>query len=89
MPFKGHDLISVTKNTLFRSACAIAEEDTRTVVITGGHSSPSHSTSIQTLRKAIRYGMDGWVENLEDMNRERKLHACTSYISSGERVNFN
>ena len=77
----------MTKNTLFRSACAIAEEDTRTVVITGGHASTS--TSTQTLRKAIRYGMDGWVENLEDMNRERKLHACTSYISSGERVSFN
>ena len=88
MPFKGHDLISVNENTLFRSACAITEEDTRTVVITGGHGVHA-STSTQTLRKAIRYGMDGWVENLEDMNRERKLHACTSYISSGERVSFH
>ena len=66
---------------LFSSACAIAEEDTKTVVITGGADANGGQ-----LKNAIRYGLDGWKENLEELNTARKRHACTSYISGGERV---
>ena len=66
----------------FRSSCAIAEEDTKTVVITGGSAGG-------VLKNAIRYGLEGWIENLEPLNRARKNHGCTSYISSGERVTFD
>ena len=60
----------------FSSACAIAEEDTKTVVITGG----IDLANGVVLKKAIRYGLNGWIEYLEELNTARKNHACTSYI---------
>jgi len=61
-----------------RDACAIADPDNMTVIITGG-SYYEETVSV--------YGLDGWIEDLPPLNVGRKDHACTSFISSeGDRV---
>ena len=58
-------------------ACAIADPDTDTVVVTGG---------LNTHTTVTVYSVQGWKENLPSLNTGRDLHACTSYMTGGKRV---
>lgn len=63
---------------LYSSACAINIPDTSTVVITGGNNA---RTTVSV------YGLQGWIEDLPNLNYGREDHACLSYISGeGTRV---
>jgi len=55
-------------------ACAIQEGDR--VIITGGHS----------VRTVSVYNENGWVEDLPNLKEGRRGHACTSFISGGEKL---
>ena len=32
------------------------------------------------------YGVQGWIEDLQPLGRNRQGHACASFLSAGERV---
>ena len=65
--------------TLFYSqACAIPDPVTDTVVITGGDWPP--------LNAVVRYGQQGWLDDLPPLITGRQDHACSSYVSSGRVV---
>ena len=59
----------------YRKACAIP--DTDTVVITGGYYSQ---------KRVSRYSVQGWQEDLPDLNTGRRNHACAGYMSGGRKV---
>merc|ERR1719468_824107 len=59
-------------------ACAIPDPVTDTVVVTGG---------LLTENTVVRYGQQGWLEDLPDLITGRYIHACSSFVSSG-RVMF-
>ena len=59
------------------SACAIADPDTQTVTITGGRQANSSFYGVPV------YGLEGWQEDLENLNVNRIDHACTSFVSEG------
>ena len=65
------------------SACGISDEETGTVLITGGY----NGSESKSLTRVSRYNTTGWVEDIAELNIARANHACSSYISqSGERV---
>ena len=69
-----------TKLLTLRDACAIADPENMTVIITGGSYTPE-TVSV--------YGLNGWIEDLPPLHVGRKDHACTSFISGeGDRVSL-
>ena len=50
---------------------------TDTVVVTGGY---------RTENTVVRYGQQGWLEDLPDLITGRYKHACSSFVSSGRVV---
>ena len=60
-------------------ACAIPDPDLQRVIITGGWS----------LNTVSVYGVQGWIQDLEPLGQGRYQHACTSFLSDGERVKQN
>ena len=50
---------------------------TDTVVVTGG---------LGTYNTVVRYGKQGWLEDLPDLITSRRSHACSSFVSSGRVV---
>ena len=58
-------------------ACAIPDEDTGTIIITGG---------ADTLNTVSVYNVEGWQEDLPSLNTGRSSHACSSYMSGERRV---
>ena len=61
----------------FREACAIPEEESSSLVITGGKYS---------MRTASRYKIDGWQEDLGLLNIGRRKHGCSRYYKNEEEV---
>ena len=59
----------------FSLACAIPDPITDTVVVTGG-SQPT----------VVRYGQQGWLEDLPSPITGRHYHACSSFMTSGRLV---
>jgi len=61
-----------------QAACAISDEKTNTVIITGGD---------YTKRTVSRYGSAGHIEDLPSLNQGRRYHGCGAYTDdSGEQV---
>ena len=73
IPFPHPGTITITR-FFFSHACSIQEDDR--VIITGGH---SHTT-------VSVYDENGWHEDLPNLNEGRWGHACTSFVSRGEKV---
>ena len=70
----------------FRGACAIGDEETGTVLITGGRIDSDYGTADV---RVSRYNTTGWMEDIAELNEARALHACSSYIGQNEeRVNI-
>ena len=63
--------------TSFRYACAIADPDGPSVVLTGGQN---------TLNTVSRYDRTGWVEDLANLTVGRQAHGCAGYMKDGELV---
>ena len=61
---------------IYSRACAIPDPGTDTVVLTGG----------QTFTTVVRYGQQGWLEDLIPLISGRCCHACTGFISAGRLV---
>ena len=59
-------------------ACLINEGDS--FVLTGGMES-----SFTYSGRAARYDKDGWVEDLDNLNVERAMHACGQFLVNSER----
>ena len=63
----------------YSGACAIPDPSTDTVVVTGG---------LDTENTVVRYGQQGWLEDLPDLVTGRTGHACSSFVSSGRVVSI-
>ena len=61
----------------FSWACAIPDEDTVNVIITGGY---------YTRNTVSVYSVEGWHWDLPPLNTGRYNHACSSYWSGERRV---
>ena len=63
---------------IFRHACAITDQASNSVIITGG---------TDTLRTVSRYGTAGHLEDLPSLNQGRAGHGCGAYTGdNGEQV---
>ena len=62
-------------------ACAIADPDSQTVTVTGG----GYNFNASFFGVPV-YGLEGWKEDLEDLNVNRRDHACTGFVSEGVMV---
>ena len=58
---------------IFRFACSITDEDTNTVIITGGQ---------YTMAIVSRYNSEGFVEDLPSLSTGRYLHGCEQFVDS-------
>ena len=65
---------------LNRRACAIPDPDLQSVIITGGY---------YTMNKVSEYSTLRWIQDLEPLGQGRRVHACASFLSAGERVKQN
>ena len=65
--------------TMCRLSCAVTDDDTKTVILTGG-------TDLDSWKSAARYNRDGYIEDLPKLNFGRRSHACGSYLRNNERV---
>ena len=70
---------------MFSFACSIPDDDSDTVVLTGGFDG---SGSSATLNIVERYDLNGFVESLPNLNTGRDAHGCGYYYKDGERVTF-
>ena len=70
-------------DTHYRRACSIADPDSGTVIVTGGYNSGGGTGNLNNVSK---YGVNGWIENLEPLNFGRDGHGCGSYVSGEEKV---
>ena len=68
---------STSLNKYFRSACAIPDPDSSSVIITGG---------VGQYGNVYRYTMAGWAGALPSLNTGRYWHACGSYVTHDSRV---
>ena len=66
------------------AACAIADPDSQTVTVTGG----GWLLNASFFGVPV-YGLEGWKEDLEDLNVNRRDHACTGFVSEGVMVSAN
>lgn len=73
---KGFDL----KYPLF-GACAIPYPENGTVIITGGN-----RNSVDRYKRTSVYNETGYVGDLENLNDQRWLHGCTSYVANNKRI---
>ena len=62
---------------LLRDACAIPDEKTQSVIITGGY---------QSQRSVKRYNLKGLVEKLPNMMTKRQDHGCAGYQQDDKLV---
>ena len=60
----------------FSDACTIQLEDW--VVVTGGTDRPDSTVSV--------YDVNGWVEDLPDLNQGRDEHGCGYYVDSSNNI---
>ena len=71
--------VSCSKNNeesslaIFRFACSITDEDTNTIIITGGQ---------YTMAIVSRYNSEGFVEDLPSLSTGRYLHGCEQFVDS-------
>ena len=70
-------LLSIQQFIFDRYACAISDPDNEEVIITGGR---------VTMTTVSVYSEAGWQRDLAPLNQGRYEHACSSFISEGERV---
>ena len=63
-------------NRYFRSACAIPDPDSSSVIITGG---------VGQYGNVYRYTMAGWAGALPSLHTGRYWHACGSYVTHDSR----
>ena len=63
-----------------REACAIPDEKTESVIITGGYRSP---------RIVKRFNLKGFVENLPNMLTGRENHGCAGYHQDDRLVGWD
>ena len=71
---------------MFSFACSIPDYDSDTVVLTGGLT--FNQSGGYTLNIVERYDLNGFVENLPNLNTDRVDHGCGYYYKDGERVTF-
>ena len=65
--------------------CAIGDDETGTVLITGGRIYSDSGTAVTS--RVSRYNTTGWMEDIAELNQARAVHACSSYLrQNGERV---
>ena len=64
-------------HVLLRDACAIPDEKTQSVIITGGY---------QSQRSVKRYNLKGLVEKLPNMITKRQDHGCAGYQQDDKLV---
>ena len=70
-------------NISYSEACLINEGNT--FLLTGGGGSALGSVSTVS-----RYDINGWVEDLNNLNTARRLHGCTRYLNKqGLQVMIN
>ena len=62
---------------IYSYACAIPDPVTDTVVVTGGDIA---------MTTVVRYGQQGWLEDLPPLITGRWRHACSSFMSAGRLV---
>ena len=68
------------KETNFRYACAIADEVTNTVILTGGFLD-------ETGHRVSRYNRNGWISpDLPNLNQGRWHHACGTFVDSNSNT---
>ena len=65
----------------YSQACAIPDPVTDTVVVTGGV-----DRDYNAMTTVVRYGQQGWLEDLPPLITGRKWHACSSFMSAGRLV---
>ena len=53
------------------------------MIVTGGYNSGGGAGNLNNVSK---YGVNGWIENLEPLNFGRDGHGCGSYVSGEEKV---
>jgi len=73
-----------TLQRVTRNACAITAQDS--VILTGGITLDEIRDKLVVTSGVARYNLQGFVENLPDMNTKRYNHACGSYTSEGKQV---
>ena len=67
-------------NTIYRYACAIADEVTNTVILTGGFLD-------ETGHRVSRYNRNGWISpDLPNLNQGRRHHACGTFVDSNSNT---
>ena len=67
-------------NTIYRYACAIADEVTNTVILTGGFLD-------ETGHRVSRYNRNGWISpDLPNLNQGRWHHACGTFVDSNSNT---
>ena len=65
---------------LFSQSCLIDEG--QSFLLTGGYDFESGAVS-----RVSRYDINGWLEDLDDLNTERRLHGCTQFTNNeGDKV---
>ena len=51
-------------------------DEGQSFLLTGGY------YSLETLETVSRYNINGWLEDLGDLNTGRRLHGCTRYTNN-------
>ena len=62
-------------------SCAIDDPKNGTVILTGGFELNSTSTS-----RVARYGPEGFIEYLPDMEHSRHFHGCAGYYNDDDQL---
>lgn len=67
-------------NEQYLCSCSCLIDEGEKFLLTGGR-------VMETEKKVARYDINGWVEDLDDLNTERYAHGCTRYTNSaGDKV---
>ena len=70
---------SILEYFVFRRACSIADDDSDSVIITGGQQGNGVRSTVS------RYNQTGWISTLPSLKQGRQGHGCGSY-ESGENM---
>ena len=71
---------------IFSDACAIADPNGPSVVVTGGSYTSGHGVPGAPYKTVTRYDRSGLVEDLPDMTLGRLRHGCAGFMKDGEMV---